>query len=235
MHPAIAKIIPMIPNLLKKKTSWATLLAMLVVGYMVTGDAAASIDWLWKEPRDVLVDRVEDARDSQHEAAEEFQDALTQFKSVVNMPETELERQYKQLNKAYERSAEAAGEISTRIDRVVKASNRLLEEWRGELTDYNDPQLKRLAEAQFDQTRENAQRLIASMRQTESSMQPVLDMFRDQVLYLKHNLNLSAITALENEAVNIEQEVDTLIAEMNRSIAEADAFISAMLEREQGA
>lgn len=235
MHPALAKIIPMIPALLKKKTPWATLVGLLVVGYLVTGDAAASIDWLWKEPRDVLVDRVEDARDSQNQAAEEFQDALLQFKAVVSMPESELERQYKQLNKAYERSADAAQDIATRIDRVVKASNTLLEEWRGELGDYNDPQLRRLAEQQFDQTREHAQRLIASMRQSESSMQPVLAMFRDQVLYLKHNLNLSAIAALQGEAINIEQEVDTLIAEMNRSIAEADAFIKAMMEREHAA
>lgn len=223
----------MIPSLLKKKRSWATLLIMAVLGYLVTGDAATSIDWLWKEPRDVLVDRVEDARDSQHEAAEQFQDALSQFKAVVDMPETELERQYKQLNKAYEKSADVAGEISTRIDRVVKASNRLLEEWRVELKDYNDPQLRRLAEAQFDQTRDNAKRLIASMRQIEASMQPVLNTFRDQVLYLKHNLNLSAIASLEGEAVNIEQEVDSLILEMNRSIAEADAFINAMLESEK--
>ena len=61
-------------------------------------------------------------------------------------------------------------------------------------------------------------------------MAPVLDAFRDQVLYLKHNLNLSAIAALEGEAAIIESDVDELIAEMQRSIAEADAFISHMLE-----
>ena len=222
----------MIPALLKKKSAWATMVALVIVGFFITGDVSKSIDYLWKEPRDVLVDRVEDARDSQQAAAEEFRDALTEFKSVVNLPETELERQYKQLNAAFERSKKAADAINRRVDRVVSASNRLLDEWRDELDDYNDPSLRRLAEQQFDQTRDHATRLIASMREIEDRMQPVLASFQDQVLYLKHNLNLSAIAALEGEAQVIETNVDLLIADMNRSIAEADAFINVILDRE---
>jgi len=233
MNPLVTKIIPLIPTILKKKRSWMAMIALLGIGYFVTGDPSTSVDWMWKEPRDLLVDRVAAARDSQHAAADQFQDALTEFKSVIGLQENDLERQYKKLNSAHKRSKAAADDISKRVDRVVSASNRLLDEWREELDDYNDPNLRRIAEQQFDQTREHASRLIASMRQTEDRMQPVLALFQDQVLYLKHNLNLSAIAALEGEATTIETNVDVLIADMNRSIAEADAFIAAILEREQ--
>ena len=233
MNPLVTKIIPLIPAILKKKRSWVAMIALLGIGYFVTGDPSAGVDWMWKEPRDLLVDRVAAARDSQHAAADQFQDALTEFKAVVGLQENDLERQYKKLNTAHKRSQAAAEDINKRVDRVVSASNRLLDEWRDELDDYNDPNLRRIAEVQFDQTREHAARLIASMRQTEERMQPVLALFQDQVLYLKHNLNLSAIAALEGEATAIETNVDVLIADMNRSIAEADAFIAAILEREQ--
>ncbi len=233
MNALVSKILPLIPALLKKKRSWVALAALLAAGYAVTGSLDAGIDWMWKEPRDLLVDRVEAARDSQHEAAEQFRDALTEFKSIVNVPESELERQYRKMDRAHKRSQSAAEDITKRIDRVVSASNRLLDEWRDELNDYNDPALRRMAEQQFDQTREHAARLIASMRQTEKRMQPVLASFQDQVLYLKHNLNFSAMAALEGEAAAIETNVDVLIDEMNRAIAEADAFIAVILEREQ--
>ena len=233
MNPLLTKIIPLIPSILKKKRSWAAVVALLVVGYFATGSVSPGIDWMWKEPRDLLVDRVEEARDSQHAAAEQFRDALTEFKAVVDLPESDLERQYNKLNKAHKRSQAAADDISKRVDRVVDASNSLLEEWSSELSDYNDPALRRIAEQQYDQTREHATRLIASMRQIEDRMQPVLASFQDQVLYLKHNLNLSAIAALEGEATIIESNVDILIADMNRSIAEADAFIEVILKREQ--
>ena len=207
------------------------MVALLGAGYFATGNLSSGIDWMWKEPREILVDRVEEARDSQHAAAEQFRDALTEFKAVVDLPESGLERQYNKLNAAHKRSQAAADRIGKRIDRVVAASNRLLDEWRAELDDYNDPALRRIAQQQFDQTREHATRLIASMRQIEDRMQPVLASFQDQVLYLKHNLNLSAIAALEGEATIIESNVDILIADMNRSIAEADAFIAVILER----
>lgn len=229
MNPLFAKIIPAIPVLLKKKRSWAAVAAIAAAGYLMTGSTSTSIDWLWKEPRDILVDRVEEARDSQQDGAEQFRDALDEFKSVVNVPDTDLERQYNKLNKAHKRSRAAADKISNRVDLVVKASNRLLDEWREELSAYNDPALRQLAEQQFDQTRGRATQLIESMRKIENRMQPVLASFQDQVLYLKHNLNLSAIAALEGETIVIESNVDALIADMNESIAEADAFIAAML------
>jgi hypothetical protein len=224
-------MIPLIPGLLKKKSAWLALVVAAIVAALTTTDLATGVDRFWKEPRDLLVDRVEDARDSQQAAAEEFRDALTEFKSVVDVAPSDLERQYSRLNAAYERSASAAGDIGKRVDRVVSASNRLLEEWRDELAQYNDPALKQLAQQQFDDTRAHARKLIESMRQSEQSMQPVLASFRDQVLYLKHNLNLSAIAALEGEAATIETDVDALIEEMNRAIADADAFLVAMLEQ----
>jgi hypothetical protein len=56
----------------------------------------------------------------------------------------------------------------------------------------------------------------------------VLDAFRDQVLFLKHNLNARAIASLRNELTTIEDDVAVLVAEMEQAIAESDAFISEM-------
>lgn len=231
MSPLLQRILPLITALPKKKSTWLGVGIAILLAYLATGSLLPTVDWLWKEPRELLVDRVEAARDSQQEGAEQFRDALSEFKAVVDLPDSDLERQYTRIDKAYQRSQDAADEIHTRVDRVVAASNRLLKEWRTELDDYNDPSLRRLAEAQFDETRVKAEQLIASMRKIESRMQPVLTSFRDQVLYLKHNLNLSAIAALEGEAIVIAGDVDTLIADMNRAIAEADAFIRSMLEQ----
>ena len=66
--------------------------------------------------RDILVDRVEDARDSQQDAQEEFRDALSQFRSVVSFDGGDLEKLYDRLNASYEDSAAAADDIRERID-----------------------------------------------------------------------------------------------------------------------
>lgn len=232
MQKVLAALLP----ILMKKRSWALIavVAWLAFGGQGIGLPGGGvmpdmgIDRLWKEPRDLLVDRVEDARDAQQETIEQFQTAMEQFKAVTGFNGGELEAQYEKLNSAYERSADRAAEIGSRIDKVTKAANHLLEEWAEELGDYHDEGMRRQAERQFDQTRLSAERLIAAMRTVESRTEPVLALFRDQVLYLKHNLNARAINSLDQEREKIQQDVDGLIAEMQAAINEANAFIAAL-------
>ncbi|HKQ39958.1 MAG TPA: DUF2959 family protein, partial [Verrucomicrobiae bacterium] len=82
--------------------------------------------------------------------------------------------------------------------------------------------------SKLTETKGKYETLHQAMLRAERSMQPVLTQFRDQVLYLKHNLNAQAIGALKGEVTNIEGDVSALLKEMNRAIAEADAFIKTL-------
>ena len=66
------------------------------------------------------------------------------------------------------------------------------------------------------------------MRKVESSMEPVLSTLQDNVLFLKHNLNASAIGALQGELNNIERDVKTLLTDMQSAIAQSNSFIADM-------
>ena len=57
-------------------------------------------------------------------------------------------------------------------------------------------------------------------------MAPVLSAFKDQVLYLKHNLNAQAIASLKGTAAGIDADVTKLIQVMEASINEANTFIN---------
>ena len=59
-------------------------------------------------------------------------------------------------------------------------------------------------------------------------MEPVLRQFRDQVLYLKHNLNAAAIGSLRGTADAIQGDLQQLLSRMNASIAEADRFVKSL-------
>ena len=217
---------------LKGKKRWIGIAAALFSGYQLFNPNGVGADWgvpsidtLYKEPRDVLITRVEAASDAQQDTAEEFRSALEKFKSVTNFDGGDLEQRFNTLNSAFENSEDAANRVSTRVDRVVTATNNLLEEWRDELTQYHDATIKRRAQTQFDDTRLKAEKLIAAMRKAEQKTEPVLSAFRDQVLFLKHNLNMQAVSSLEQESAIIEQDVSALIRDMELSIAEAEAFI----------
>ena len=177
------------------------------------------------EKRDILSDRVADGRDEQQDAKEQFQSALEAFKSVTSFEGGDLEELYDRLSDELKRSEGAAKDVRGRIESIESVANDLFEEWQQELEQYTDPKLRGASEGQLEATRQRYESLIEAMWRAEASMEPVLSTFRDQVLYLKHNLNAQAIAALQDSVLEIETDVARLVAEMEAAIDEANAFI----------
>ena len=201
-------------------------LALLLAGCQTA--YYATMEKFGVEKRDILVDRVEEARDAQQETKEEFTDALEQFTSLVEYDGGELEKVYDKLSAQFARSEKAAKEVRERIGKIETVASDLFAEWSEEIEQYSNPELRRKSREALVQTEASYLTLLRKMKAAEATMYPVLDLFRDQVLFLKHNLNARAIAALDTETSVIEAQVRRLIEEMNASIAEADAFISSM-------
>ena len=175
--------------------------------------------------RDILVDRVEDARDSQQQAKEQFKDALERYRSVVQVQGGELEERYEALNSEFEASESSARDVRSRIEAVEDVANALFKEWKQELGEYNNASLKAASAKDLERTQKDYRVLLQRMKAAEKRIDPVLDVLRDQVLFLKHNLNARAIGALQGEYRTLEGNVDQLLADMQRAIDEADVFI----------
>lgn len=206
------------------------LLAILLILTLIGCRGAYYSAWekIGYEKRDILTSRVKSARAEQEAAKEQFKTTLEQFQAVTGFTGGNLEAQYRKLNSAYERSVSRAQAVSSRIASIEQVAGDLFREWKKELSEYENPELRRSSQKQLNETQERYRQFIDSMKRAEKRMQPVLAAFKDQVLFLKHNLNAAAIASLQTTAVGIEQDVAQLIAEMEASIREADAFIKAM-------
>lgn len=180
------------------------------------------------EKRDILVDRVEDARDSQTDAQKQFASELAEFTSLINFDGGDLESVYDGLNSQYLESEAAAKAVSKRIDKVESVAEALFSEWEEELNLYTNAKLKRDSQGKLRETQTQYKSMLRAMRKVESSMAPVLSALQNNVLYLKHNLNASAIGALQGEFSVIKSDVNNLIKEMNAAIEQSDSFIAAM-------
>jgi hypothetical protein len=180
------------------------------------------------EKRDILVKRVREAREAQQEGKEEFRSALDRFKSVVETEGSSLEDKYNDLNKQLERSEDRARKIHDKVKSVKDVASDLFKEWEKELGQYSDRALRAESERELKETRRRAQAVIVAMEKADKRVDPVLQPLRDRVLFLKHNLNASAIGALDRELVALRTNVDALVVDLESSIAEAETFIAQM-------
>lgn len=185
----------------------------------------AAMEKVGVHKRDILVDRVEEARDAQQEAKEQFRDALERYRSVVQVDGGELEARYEALNSEYLASEESAKAVRQRIAAVEDVAEALFDEWEAELKQYSNASLRSASARELARTRQDYRNLIQRMQAAERRIEPVLSVLRDQVLFLKHNLNARAIGALKGEYRTLQGNVDQLLRDMQRAIDESDAFV----------
>jgi len=206
--------------------------AGLILCLLPLGSCRSAYYGFWERmgvhKRDILVDKVEEGRDAQHAAKEQFRSALEAFREVADFDGGELDDLYDRLQQEYDRSEAKVRTVRSRIDEIERVAEDLFKEWKQELGEITSEDLRRRDEASLRETRSRYEELIDAMRRAEAKMQPVLTVFSDHVLFLKHNLNARAIASLQGQLSSIEDDITGLIGEMESSIAEADAFIASM-------
>jgi hypothetical protein len=182
------------------------------------------------QKRELLKNRVDDARDEQKEAGKKFENALDQLKSLYGFKGGKLESKYDSLKSSYDKASDQADDVKKSVRKVETVAQDLFAEWEKEIEQIETASLKLKSRERLAETRTRYNQLHSNLKASEDRMTPVLHKFNDQVLYLKHNLNAQAIASLKGESLNIQADIEKLIQDMNKSIASADEFIKQMPE-----
>lgn len=214
-----------------RRLSRALLLAVLALAPAGAGCRSPyywTMERLGFEKRDILVDRVEEGREAQAAASEQFRSALEAFRAVHDFDGGDLEQVYDRLNAELGASERRAEAVRDRIASIERVARDLFEEWDEEIATLRSDDLRGRSEELKRETEDRYESMITAMRKAEERMDPVLASFRDHVLFLKHNLDARAIASLSGELRVVETSIDELIRDMEASIAEADAFLAGM-------
>jgi hypothetical protein len=125
---------------MKRICALATAATLLIAGCQSA--YYATMEKFGVEKRDILVDRVEDARDAQQETKEEFTDALEQFSALVNYEGGDLEKVYDRLKSKFESSELSANSVRDHIRQIEGVATALFKEWDAEIEQYQSLSLK---------------------------------------------------------------------------------------------
>ncbi len=178
--------------------------------------------------RDILRSRIEAGQEDQQEAQEQIKTTYQRFQELTGYKGGDLESVYEELNSEYERSEARAEDVRERIASIEQVSKDLFAEWQQEVDSMQSAKLKSQSSRSLTDTRAKYTRLIAAMKKAEGKMPPVLTAFRDQVLFLKHNLNARAIASLSSTLGEIEGDIELLIKDIDASIKESERFLASL-------
>ena len=180
------------------------------------------------EKRELLKKAVVALQGEQQDAQKEFKDAMTRLKELYGFQGGQLESTYNKLKGSYDNCEAGSKAVQSRIENMEGIATSMFAEWEKELTQYSNPNLAATSRQQLRDTKDRYAQLSRTVRASADSMKPVLAQLKDNVLFLKHNLNAAAIGSLKNEAAGIQKQIEELLSRMSASIAESDAFIKSL-------
>lgn len=192
----------------------------------------AALEKVGIHKRDILVDRVEDARDAQSETREQLVTAYEELTALIGHDGGELEDKYESLRKEVERSQDLTDDLDAHLSDIDRVSEDLFDEWESELGLYNSAALRTEQAKKLALARQQFSTMRDRMQAARDRVDPVMAVLSDNVLFLKHSLNAQALDALRGQATLLEGQVDALIRDMQLAIDEADAFIARMRSSE---
>lgn len=209
----------------------SALLLLCFVGFVASGCSSiyyATMEKLGKEKRDILISRVQDAREDQAEAKDQFRTTLDRFKELTGFQGGDLEDKYRALADDYEECEDRASTVRSRIASIKDVGGAMFDEWEDEIAEIPQPELRANSSKLRSDSLRKYEGMVRAMDQASEKMDPVLAAFKGHVLYLKHQLNAQMVSSLQNEVVKIDGDVSRLVADMEKSIAEADSFLASM-------
>ena len=147
------------------------LLSFIAMALAISGCQTAYYGTMEKfgvHKRDILVDRVKEARDVQEETKDQFQSALERFKAETGFTGGELEKRYDALKSEFDQCEEKATAVKNKINSVENVAKALFAEWSDELNQYTNPKLKAASLKKLENTKKQYSRLISAMKHAES-------------------------------------------------------------------
>ena len=188
----------------------------------------SAMEHLGKQKRDILLKRVVETKKDQQATQEQLKTTLEAFQEVTGFKGGNLEKVYNKLNKEFERSEDRANKLKSRVNSVDDVAKSMFSEWQGEIGGMRNAALKRQSQSLLATAKAQHAQYMAGMRRTERKIEPVLQAFRDQVTFLKHNLNARAINSLKKTSGQIDAQAAVLIRDIDTSSREADAYINTL-------
>ncbi|MEO8601876.1 MAG: DUF2959 family protein [bacterium] len=207
----------------------AALRALLTTGWLGLAGCStvyyAAMEQLGWEPRDVLVSRVETARDALAEAKTRFLDALGAARAVQQATGRDAAAAQKQLRDAYAYANARAQTVRRRLAAVQSAAGELFTEWRDDVATTKDAAARARTQQLHDSAEARYQHLLTSMQSAADAMPPVLDALRDQVALHTATGSAPAANVAADGLAALERAVARSVDDFEQAIAEADVFI----------
>jgi hypothetical protein len=176
------------------------------------------------DKRDILVDRTEMAGESMSELQARIVEMARAYRDTLEIESGELRELHEQFSDSYDRAEDAAEDFHERIDDIQSVAETLFEEWKDENELIMDVELRKESNANYETAQTSYAKLVRTLRNVQTALDPLLTRYHDHVVFMKLNMNRTALAPLVKNQEALFAETSGLGKLLGSAIVETRNF-----------
>lgn len=177
---------------------------------------------------EALVKKGESTIKSITDARIQLDKTLGTYNSIIEGKATDTKAAYKDLEKQVKDCEAKSEDVKKQKEAMDLEADKLYTSWTTGLADITNPDLKQRSQTRLTQTKDRMGRIGAAGLQARGAYDEFLNGLKDQIKYLGHDLNPSAIASLKGDAAKLNTKAKTMFEKLDGTVASANSSLDAL-------
>jgi hypothetical protein len=204
----------------------SALLVMLALVITVPGVVQAQSPG-FKET-DKLISRSQSTISQIRSTKLQVESTLGGYNAIIEGKAPDNRKAYKKLTKDIAKSENQADKVGDRVVAMQQAASTYFSTWEASIAGITSNDLRAKGEARLTETRANYDEILKAAQKAGDEFKPFINNLHDQVTFLGHDLNPSAIADLADEAAKLNTKGDKVFAAVDDTIEVATKYTNSL-------
>lgn len=207
------------PHSLARKISG---IALIIVGTTAVGFAQDE----GVKQVEQLIKRANAGVESINDTKAQLQKTMEAYNAVLSPDVKDRRDAYKKLQKEVTETEKKRAMVATRNGEMNVEAGNLFKNWEGSTAAIQDPELRKRSQDRLAQAKKRYSEIQANGQGAARLYTPFMKALQDQVTYLGHDLNPTAVASLKPEADKLNAQAKELYSAIDKTTAAATNNIS---------
>ena len=201
---------------------------LILVGALAWGGRVATAQTEGQKQTAEVVKRGGEVVEAIGQTKMQIQKTLDQYNTILKPAAADRSSAYKSLLKSIDDTEKKAQNTRERVDAMKKDADALFASWNTSLAGITDTSLRARSQERLNDTRQRYDQILKTGGQAGDEFRSFVGSLRNQVNFLGHDLNASAVASLAPDAKKLNEQGTETFKKIDTTTKELEGYIRSL-------
>jgi septal ring factor EnvC (AmiA/AmiB activator) len=207
---------------------WQIAALLVMLALLITTPGVVQAQSSGHKQTDKLISKSQSTIASIRSTKMQTEETLAGYNGIIEGKVPDNRKAYKKLSNDIRKCENQATKVRQNITSMEEVADVYFADWKNSLAAISDPDLRAMSEKRLNETRTNYEGILKAAEKAGAEFKPFLTSLNDQVTFLGHDLNPSAIADLKDEAADLNAQSKMVFEAVDGTVETASKYTNSI-------